>query len=201
MIRPAVPSDSNKVAVIHIESLPGSFLADLGFQFLIKLYTFLISNEKVWVCEEDHEIKGFVSFSYNSESMMKRFIFHAPSVLFILTKRIMIKPRYFKSILETVISPFKINQISHTIEEYKLPSGELLSISVKQNCQASGIGKQLIAVLDEYLVKKQINKYKVVAGSGLIGANMFYLKNNFVLAKQFVVHGNSVSNVYVKVII
>jgi len=69
---------------------------------------------------------------------------------------------------------------------------------VSPDCQASGIGSQLVEALEGYLKENQIYSYKVIAGEELVGANRFYLKNGFKLAKQIQIHGNSVSNVYVK---
>ena len=74
MIRPAQKTDSPSLAKLHTATLTSSFLAGLGLAFLNKLYTFLIQTEKVWVYEEDGDIKGFVSFSGNSAGMMKRFL-------------------------------------------------------------------------------------------------------------------------------
>lgn len=71
-------------------------------------------------------------------------------------------------------------------------------ISVNPDCQASGIRTQLVNVLEAYLKENRVKAYKVVAGVELVGANKFYLKNGFVLAKQITKHGKSLSNVYVK---
>jgi len=195
VIRPALKPDSSSLAKLHAETLTTSFLASLGQTFLCNLYTFLIQKEKVWVYEEQDEIKGFVSFSMNSSGMMKRFIFHCPGCLFLLAIRTIIQPANFKRFFETFRAPFKSQQANDFIE---LPSGELLSISVSPNCQASGIGSQLVKALEEHLQQNQVSAYKVVAGEELVGANKFYLKNGFVLATQIRIHGESISNMYVK---
>ena len=64
--------------------------------------------------------------------------------------------------------------------------------------QKGGIGTNLLIALEKELIKRSILKYKVVAGEKLEGANKFYRKNGFVLAKQITIHGNDVLNVYVK---
>jgi len=97
--------------------------------------------------------------------------------------------------METFKAPFKSQKANDSIS---LPSGELLSISVSSDCQATGIGCQLVKALEEYLIKNNISRYKVVAGEELLGANKFYLKNGFVLASQIRIHGESLSNVYIK---
>lgn len=195
MIRPAQKTDSSALAKLHAETLTSSFLASLGKAFLIRLYRFIIQTEKVWVYIESEEILGFVSFSVNSAGMMKRFILHCPGCLFILLFKILTKPSNLKRFAETFRAPFKSTQATDSMT---LPSGELLSISVYPNCQASGIGSQLVKALEDWLKQNRIRTYKVIAGEELVGANKFYLKNGFVLAQQIRIHGNTVSNVYVK---
>ena len=195
MIRSAKKTDSSSLAKLHAETLTTSFLASLGQAFLCNLYTFLIQKEKVWVYEEDDKIKGFVSFSVNSSGMMKRFIFHCPGCLFLLAIKTIVQPANLKRFLETFRAPFKSQKANDFIE---LPSGELLSISVSPTCQASGIGSQLVKALEDYLHQNQIASYKVVAGVELFGANKFYIKNGFVLAKQIRIHEEKLSNVYIK---
>jgi hypothetical protein len=56
----------------------------------------------------------------------------------------------------------------------------------------------LVKALEEELKNRGITQYKVIAGHKLVGANKFYLKNGFNLATQITIHGNDVSNVYVK---
>ena len=195
MIRPAQKTDLSEIARLHSETLTSSFLASLGQNFLIQLYLFLIRKEKVWVYDEESKIKGFVSFSHNSSGMMKRFLVNCPGCLFLLVVKTIVQPANFKRFFETFRAPLKTQQANNFIE---LPSGELLSISVSPNCQASGIGSQLLKTLEEYLQQNQIASYKVIAGQELVGANKFYIRNGFVLIQQIKIHGDSMSNVYVK---
>ncbi|HEY3370745.1 MAG TPA: GNAT family N-acetyltransferase [Prolixibacteraceae bacterium] len=183
------------MAKLHTATLTTSFLAGLGYSFLSDLYGFLITNENVWVYEENKEVMGFVSYSENSAGMMKRFLIHCPVCIVKLALGTIAKPTKIKRFVETFRAPF---QSKDAKDKMILPSGELLSISVNPNCQASGIGSQLIAALEDYLKQNKITNYKVVAGDELIGANKFYLKNGFVLAKQIKIHGEKLSNVYIK---
>jgi len=52
------------------------------------------------VYEVDGEIKGFVSFSANSYSMMKRFIFQSPRCLLILTLNTLFRPGNIERFVE-----------------------------------------------------------------------------------------------------
>jgi ribosomal protein S18 acetylase RimI-like enzyme len=198
MIRPAKKTDSYSIAKLHADTLTNSFLAGLGLNFLSNLYKFLIKKENVWVYLEDNEIKGFISFSENSAGMMKRFLFNCPGCIVLLASKTIVQPANLKRLMETFLAPFQSRKLELTNDSIHLPKGELLSISVKPNCQASGIGSQLIKALEDYLLLNHIPDYKVVAGEDLIGANKFYLKNGFVLATQIKIHDKKISNVYTK---
>ena len=198
MIRQAQKSDAHSLASIHFTALKESFLSKLGLVFLAKMYSFLIQNEHVILFTNERLITGFVSFSKNSTGMMKRFLISKPDCIFPLAYQIIIHPTILLKIGETFRAPFKTKSVNNTSNELSLPSGELLSIAVSPNNQISGIGSNLLYALEEYLNSNQIFQYKVVVGDELIGANKFYLKHGFVLASQIMIHGDSLSNVYIK---
>ena len=199
MIREAKKSDSFFLAKLHSDTLTSGFLASLRQNFLTNLYVFLVEKEKVWVYEENSEIKGFVSFSENSAGMMKRFLVSCPVCVLTLIGNSIVHPQNLKRFLETFLAPFKSKTaITDSVTSVNLPVAELLSISVSPNCQSSGIGQRLVKVLEDYLLQCHILQYKVVAGEELVGANKFYLKNGFILTTRIKIHGNKFSNVYLK---
>lgn len=198
MIRLAKKNDALPIALLHHKTLTNSFLAGLGLNFLSNLYAFLIKKENVWVYEENNEVKGFVTFSKNSASMMKRFLINCPGCIVSLALKTILHPANLKRFWETFHAPFKSKKSKNVKDSICLPSDELLSISVNPNCQASGIGSQLLNTLENYLRLNNISQYKVVAGENLISANKFYLKNGFTQVMQIRIHGNELSNVYVK---
>jgi len=117
MIRPALKTYSASLASLHAETLTTSFLAGLGLQFLSKLYAFIIQEEKVWVYEEDHEVKGFVSFSGNSAGMMKRFIIHCPGCLVLLVLKTIAQLALLKRFSETFRAPFQSQKTNNSIRD------------------------------------------------------------------------------------
>lgn len=195
MLRCAIKSDAPVIAALHHQTLTTSFLAGLGLNFLNSLYYFLILNEKVWVYEENNEVKGFISYTSNTIGMMKRFLIQKPQCIILMIIKIIIKPSNIIHFAETFKAPFKSKNITYIND---MPSGELLSISVNSNCQSSGIGSQLIKCLEEYLQENNVYCYKVIAGAELIGANKFYQKNGFIITTQVMIHGNNKSNLYIK---
>jgi len=195
MIRSAKIHDASSIAKLHAETLSSSFLASLGLKFLNSLYGFLITQENVWVYEENNEILGFVSFSQNSSGMMKRFLINCPACIIFIAIKAILSPSLIWRMFETFQAPFKSQKSNNS---NNLPPGELLSISVSPRCQRSGIGAKLIDTLEVYLKQNHIQNYKVVAGEELISANKFYLKNEFLLATRISIHNAKLSNVYVK---
>jgi ribosomal protein S18 acetylase RimI-like enzyme len=198
MIRIAKTSDAYSVAKIHQRTLTKSFLSNLGLDFLESLYKFLLSKELVIVYEDANGISGFVSYSSNSSGMMSKFLITCPACIIKLFGILITSPGKAQRFIETFKAPFKSKTAKSSKGIITLPSAELLSISVDTDCQAKGVGGQLLQALEDYLKQKGITQYKVIAGVELESANSFYAKNGFVLVNQIVIHGNSLSNVYVK---
>ena len=196
MILKAIKSDSVKVAALHKETINEGFLSKLGVGFLSTLYSFRIKKELVLVYKEDNKVLGFVSCALSSQGIMKRFLFSSPGGILKLMLVILQNPKLIKSLLETWRAP--LLSASDTNSNKEIPETERLSISVSPLAQKGGIGTQLLQALEDELKKKGVFNYKVIAGEKLEGANKFYLKNGFVLTKQINIHGNDVSNVYVK---
>jgi ribosomal protein S18 acetylase RimI-like enzyme len=196
MIEEAKPTSAAQLASIHKKSISEGFLSTLNINFLTALYKYIITKELVIISTDENVINGFVSYSYKSQGIIKRFIFSHPYALFWLFVSFLRRPSIIKDIFETMKAPDKSKgKIDSDIE---IPEGELLSIAVNNNCQKEGMGTHLLLKLEEVLSSKNIKLYKVVAGESLTGANKFYMKNGFRLAKKINIHGSSISNVYVK---
>jgi len=196
MVEKSRLKDASSLAILHYHTLTEGFLSRLGTGFLRSLYTFLIKHEIVLVYIEEGKVIGFVSCSVNTEGMMKRFLLKSPSGIGSILWNLFKNPMLIKSLFETFLAPSKSNNTERS--GVQLPQTELLSISVDPKAQKNQIGTQLVETLEETLREKGIKEYKVVAGESLTGANKFYLKNGFVLASKIRIHGNSISNVYVK---
>ena len=196
MIRKAQFQDSRQLAVLHHQTINEGFLPKLGLGFLTSLYQFLIKNELILIYEEEGQTLGFVSCALSSKGMMKRFMLSSPAGVSKLMIAILKKPKLINPLLETYRAP-SLSE-SGKSAEMEIPETELLSISVSPLAQKGGIGTALLNALEKELKIRSIHKYKVIAGVKLVGANKFYAKNGFVLAKQIAIHGDDVSNVYVK---
>ena len=198
MITKAELKDCWDLAELHHKTITEGFLSKLGKDFLRSLYCFLINKELVLVYKNNNKILGFVSFSLNSNHLIKKFARTKPlGILQILWFTIK-NPLLLFSIIETGLIPFKSKfHLNNSINK-KLPVSELLSISVDNAFQKEQIGTQLLHALEEYLCSVGQKTYKVIAGESLISANRFYLKNGFLLTKKIKTHGENLSNVYIK---
>jgi ribosomal protein S18 acetylase RimI-like enzyme len=147
----------------------------------------------VW--EENEKIAGFISCATDTGGLMKRFLLKSPGAIVTVFIKILSKPSFIIPLLETYKAPSKSDS---EVEENNLPSTELLSISVHPEVQQTSVGTKLLTALESELLNRGIKSYKVVAGESLLGANRFYQKNGFRLIKQITIHGNDISNVYIK---
>lgn len=207
MINKATRKQASQIAKLHKQAITEGFLPRLGLGFLTSLYRFLIKTEIVIVYEEDGELLGFVSGAVSSKGMMHRFLYSSPGGILKVMLALVKKPTLIGSLLETYRAPTltepgilsgSVTILDPSALKKAIPETELLSMSVSPLAQKNGIGKALLNGLEEELIKHHITSYKVIAGDKLIETNQFYKRNGFVLVKQITIHGNEVSNVYVK---
>jgi len=194
IVKLSISNINRQIAILHYQTFNKGFLPKLGISFLQSLYHFLVTKELVLVCKEEDKVLGFVSCAISSRGMMKRFMFYSPQgilkVIFALIK----KPGLIKPLLVTL----RASGLSEQEKGEEIPETELLSISVSPHVKQGGIGTRLLTALEQELSKRNVIKYKVITWKTLQGANRFYLKNGFVLAKQISIHGKEILNVYVK---
>ncbi len=197
MVQLAAVSDAKQIARLHYSAIKTGFLSRLGVGFLSALYKYLIKNEIVIVDREGNKVRGFVSCSLNADRVIRRFILN-PEGVFRFVIALLSRPSLLVSSIETLLIPAKHGSGKKDNNATELPKVELLSISVDPDYQKGGTGTMLLAELEKQLRKNKVEKYRVVAGSNLEGANRFYQKNGFELVTTIKVHGNEISNVYCK---
>ncbi len=194
MIEQGKRADAGEVARLHFEHINKGFLSSLGPGFLTVLYEYIAEHELLFVAREQGEVKGFVSASSGTSSMMKRFVMKKfPRVLPRLGL-LLFSPRFIRKVLETLLSPGKTEASVRAPE--RMP--ELLSIVVAPECRGGAIAEELLAALEAALRASGQGQYKVVAGSSLAAANAYYRKQGFVLAGTVTIHQGETSNVYIK---
>lgn len=195
MIAKASILHANEIALLHKKHIPTGFLSSMGIAFLGKLYAYLSVKEILFVCLENDKVLGYVSCSANIKKTYLGFILSNPLYLSVCLIKKVISYQFIKKAFETLRAPFASSIDPETAPEIK---AELLSIVVDDSVQKKGIGSQLIKILEEELIKKNIYQYKVVAGAELDKANKLYNRNGFQLFKTINIHDTSISNLYYK---
>lgn len=198
MIEKAHINNAMQLAQLHCRTISEGFLSKLGTSFLKSLYAFLIQEELVFVFKKENNTAGFVSFSLSSNGIVKRFLSSCPSGIVKLAWMVVRNPQILIPLFETFHASYKSKSNLNNNSKLKLPEIELLSISVDPSFQRENIGTQLLQVMEQHLHNKGIKKYKVIASVSLVAANKFYLKNGFVLETQIKIHGDVLSNIYIK---
>jgi GNAT superfamily N-acetyltransferase len=186
----ALKDDAVAIANFHKIGIPTGFLSKQSIDFLEDLYLYLIENEIVYVVKDKNKVIGFISATVNTNGLYKRFLIKNVVILIKFAIKNIFSIQFIKKSLETFLAPKKTK-----IEDNNIP--ELLSIVVDERHKGRGIGKKMIEIYEEELLKIGYNKYRVVVGSKL-DANQFYLNSGFVLNKEFELHKDEKSFLYTK---
>ncbi len=152
-IKPIREADIEKVVLIHLSAFPGFFLTELGDEFL-QLYYSAVRKHKdglLFGYFEGESLLGFSAATIRSRgfhmSLVKAnfFRFSVFGLRFLLGK--------FQTLLRLVKNLTKKTGKNIADEgEY----AELVSIGIQSDQQGKGIGKLLIARLEEELLKKDV---------------------------------------------
>ncbi len=154
MVVQASRQDALIISKIHIKSLSDDFLPSLGIDFLRTIYEGILENENVFgfVDVENSKVRGFVIGTTDMNRFFRDALFaNFFKAFYFLTLQFVKKPQIILKILETFLYPKK--EIG--------PRAELIVIAVLDKYQGLGIGKNLVAKLEEKFKLKKIKKYKV----------------------------------------
>lgn len=194
-IRELQQEDKNLIpslAVLHKSAFPHFFLTQLGLPFLRTLYYGYLEDENsgIIVAENDGVVLGFIAFSNDYSRFYRGLIKkHLIKFGFCSLGAAIRHPSFIKRLF----GAFKKSDSVVKNEKYV----ELASICVDPSTGGKGIGSLLI----DYL--KEIVDFKVYAYINLETdandnekANRFYVKNGFVLERQFVTSEGRKMNEY-----
>jgi len=184
-IKKAELKDCARVADIHIEQIKTGFLSSLGKKFLKYFYSSMVDSDNAFLLvASDDNISGFISGvvdlnKFYSEFVRKYFFVSLP----IIFKKLL----SLKKIIETM---------RYAKKESDLPGAELLTLAVLDSLKGQGVATKLLAAFNQEMKRRGVAEYKVLAGTELLRANGFYLKNGFVLHHRESIHKGKTSNVY-----
>lgn len=191
-IRKAQPPDCPRIAVLHKELLPMSFLASLNRRFVSLLYKALLCWERgvVLVAEDNKEVVGFVcgvpDTSCFYKYFLKRNFMHAG---FLLLPQIV-----KKGMLRNILKTFKYG--SRKVNDYSLKA-ELFSIALTSTYQGKGVGEALFRQFVGEFHDMGIKRFKVIVGCSLARAQRFYQKMGCKKSGETESHKGKKSEIYV----
>ncbi len=187
MLRKARKSDVKTLAQIHSNELSTEFLPSLGIEFLIKLYRdFVVSDGvDIIVFENRDRVCGFIIGAKDFSRVFKKIIINNFfSYLYLITRKLITKPRMIKKVFETFL---------YTNKEETGFTSELIVIAVSNDFHRKGIGRKLIIELEKKFKKKQIKEYKVSVNKKNKRANTFYKSLGFVKIREFSLYNKRIN--------
>jgi ribosomal protein S18 acetylase RimI-like enzyme len=172
----------SRISRLHMRAFPDFFLTQLGFSFLNTLYTGYAEDDKsgIIVAEINNRIIGFIAYSNDYSRFYKGLMKNHIIKFALCSAGAAIR---HPSFIKRLFGAFKKSDSVVKNEKYV----ELASICVDPRIESHGIGSALIDHL-----KSQVNfgRFEYINletdSENNIAANEFYVKNGFVLSRQFV---------------
>lgn len=170
------------IAELHKKAFPAFFLTQLGIPFLRTLYTGYLEDRDsgIIVAEEDDRLVGFIAYSNDYPRFYKGLMKNHLLKFALCSVWAAIR---HPSFIKRLLGAFKKSESVVKKERYV----ELASICVDPGVESRGVGTKLIDCL------KGLVDFKTYAYINLETdaeanekANRFYVKNGFVLKREFV---------------
>ncbi len=182
-----------QVAKLHKEAISTGFLPTLGEEFLFCLYKAISLSDKavLLVDVENGEVRGFVAGSLEFGDIKRILLKECKYTLLKVLVKLLLNPKRLFKFLETY-------RYTGQAEELDLPPAELLSIAVKPSYRKRGIATNLYKALTDYMERWGVDKFKIVVGEKLQGAQKFYEKMGAKKVKEFELHKGEKSFVYIQ---
>jgi len=189
-------SEYLEVARIHCLGIDAGFLSTLGDKFLALLYEAIdrSADGVLLVARSNGRVVGFVAGARGLGEIYACML-RSPMRLFLSLFPNFFSPRKLFRIVETVAFSRKSK-----VDEYdlRLPSNELLSISVLEEFRGQGIADRLFGDLVCYFKARGVDQFKIVVGDALLPAHKFYRRMGACPVARAEVHSGSGSVIYVR---
>jgi ribosomal protein S18 acetylase RimI-like enzyme len=195
-IRKMTQHDINQVVNVHLAAFENFFLTFLGRNFLIVLYSFIVSEKSgiAFVAEpnDKREIVGFVAgtdepVGFYSRAIRKRAINFAIAAMPAIAKRPVIILRLLRALQKPSEAKERVNV------------SELMSIAVLPQTTMRGVGSDLEAVF--CLEAKKRNSTNVMLTTDSKNndrVNTFYMSRGYKLFNQYITPEGRKMNNYLK---
>ena len=170
------------IAELHKKAFPSFFLTQLGVPFLRTLYSGYMEDKDsgIIAAEEKGKLVGFIAYSNDYPRFYKGLIKNHLMRFAICSIGAAIR---HPSFIKRLLGAFKKSESVVKNERYV----ELASICVDPDIESRGVGSALIDYLKGIV---DFNKYAYINletdADGNDGVNKFYVKNGFMLEREFV---------------
>ncbi len=166
---------------LHRRSLDQSFLTSLGEPFLQALYEGLLRQGSAFLvtARDGSRLVGFILASTATTRMLPLVMRSPLRFLWSVLAAIVRHPETAARLVETYSYSRKTASVS----------AELIAIAVQPDLRSQGIGRRLLAALDEAFVSRGVRTYKVTVHREMTDTNRFYRQNGFHLAGTFRLYG------------
>ncbi len=188
---PAKKQDGAKTAELHLNNIKDGFLSSLGADFLRLLYETVAGSKRsfCFLAKDHDQFVGFASAALSPKRLyLEFFVRHFFPAFKALAPKISTKT--VRALLETLMYPFRKGK-------ERLPSAELLSISVNEKYRGLGVSGRLFDLVAREFERRGAARFKIVVGCDLLQAQRFYEKMGCVPAGSIEVHKGRRSKVYV----
>ncbi|MBI9107220.1 MAG: GNAT family N-acetyltransferase [Spirochaetales bacterium] len=164
----------NLVALLHKREISKGFLSSLNLKFLSKLYQIILHDDDSFLCIAfiDGHVGGVISGTINIRNMYKKAITGKLLLYVIYLIPNIFNRSFFKKAFQTIIYPFTAAKADGFHEN--TIDAELLSIVVAPEYRNLGIAKTLYSKLVDFFENKEVDRFKIMVGSGLEGSRAFY---------------------------
>ena len=183
----------DEVVRIHLDTFTGFFLTFMGKGFLTQMYRSYCEHaesELLAAFDDGGKPVGFLAYSGDMSGLYKYMIKKKliPFAWYSMGAFCR-KPKVFMRLIRAFLKPGE----SSRDEKYV----ELASIGVDPNVKSKGVGSQLIGYLKDTV---DMNAYEYISletdAVNNEGANHFYVKNGFVLEREYETHEGRKMNEY-----
>jgi ribosomal protein S18 acetylase RimI-like enzyme len=172
-----------EVAEVHHAELVEGTLRNLGVEGLEVIYRSSVSVPKcgLWCAVESNHVIGFITGCADIRRYYRSlFLRSALPLAFISFQRIL-KTRSFGHLFKALVYPFQKSSWIHPPEEIHETNAELVAVAVEKEFHHRGIGRILVAQLEEAFREWQIGPiYHVATDSRDPLSNGFYQGMGFV---------------------
>jgi len=185
-IVPLAPTHAAAAARLHCEALPGYFLPALGPSVLEALYRAIVDLGAGFgfvTLDGSGRLDGFVLATVDTRRLFGRVMRRRwYELLPLVAARAVVRPSLWLKLLETALYPGRAQAAA--------PLPELLVIAVRADTRRGGVGRGLVAALEERLRALDARRYEVSVARQGTGAQAFYKALGFEEARVFRMYGD-----------